>query len=421
MFNKHSITGFGLGLSTLAIAAGLLLVSASTGCAERIKISAEKAAIPSGPVACTLKAPAAATIYKLDKDVWGQVDSSNRLWFWTKEIPAGKTVEYKASPASEKDAAGHIVKVEQTGLDAITVTIDGDLFTILNFKKSEPRVYLYPLMGPTGAGVTRDYIMRDNPIEAQNKKQDHPHHRSMWVAYGDVRIKDFDKPGYDFWAEPKDKPLPKQVLTKVVRTASGPVFGQIEAIIEWQTPEGQRVFSETRTYTFFRADKNERVIDTKSVFKFSDMDVKFGQTKEGGMIALRLAVTMDENGVKTPKEQHGKMVNSRGGVGMEQCWNKPAEWCDYVGPLEGEPVGIAVFDAPKNFRHPTTWHIRNYGLYTANPFMPAEKDKDYSKTWKKGESTEFNYRVVIHKGDTGAAQIPSQWKLYSSPPKINLE
>lgn len=421
MFNRHAFTGSGLGTSTLAAVIALLLVGASAGNAERISISAKEAAIPSSPVACTLKSPASASIYKLSDGNWGQVDSDNRLWFWTNGIEAGKTADYTLSPASAQDASGHELKVEATGVDTIAVTIDGQPFTVLNFKKSEPRVYLYPLIGPTGTGVTRDYIMQDNPIEAGNKRQDHPHHRSMWVAYGDIRVKDFDKPGYDFWAEPKGKPLPKQVLTKVVRTVSGPVFGQIEAVIEWQTPEGQRVFSENRTYTFFRGDKNERVIDTKSAFHFDDMDVKFGQTKEGGLMSLRLAVTMDEKGVKQPKEQHGQMTNSRGGVGMEQCWNKPAEWCDYVGPLKDETVGIAIFDGPKNFRHPTTWHIRDYGLYTANPFMPGEKGKDFSMAWKKGESTEFNYRVVIHKGDTRNARIADQWKQYSSPPTISLE
>jgi hypothetical protein len=317
------------------------------------------------------------------------------------------------------------VKLEKRGGDQIEITIDGKLFTTFNFKKDEPRVYLYPLVGPTGVGVTRDYIMRDNPIEKDNKRQDHPHHRSLWTAHGDVRIKDFDKPGYDFWAEPKDKPLPRQVLTKIVRMESGPVFGQIEAEIEWRTPEGQRVLTEDRTYTFFAADKDERVIDVKVAFKFNDMDVKFGDTKEGGLISLRLAVTMDEKGTTTPKELHGQMTNSRGGVGAKECWGKPAEWCDYVGPLDGATVGVAVFDKPKNPRYPTTWHIREYGLYTANPFglkaFTGDKSQDGSQVWKKGESAQFQYRVVIHQGDTKAAGIADQWELYKNPPKVNLK
>jgi hypothetical protein len=153
------------------------------------------------------------------------------------------------------------------------------------------------------------------------------------------------------------------------------------------------------------------------------MDVKFSNTKEGGILALRLAVTMDEKGVKTPKPLHGRMTNSEGGVGAKECWGKAAEWCDYVGPLDGQTVGVAVFDNPSNFRHPTRWHIRDYGLYTANPFGLADfvgdKSKDGSHLFKKGESVEFKYRVVIHKADTKAAHIAKQWSLYGSPPKVS--
>jgi hypothetical protein len=62
------------------------------------------------------------------------------------------------------------------------------------------------------------------------------------------------------------------------------LFGQIEAEIEWQTPEGQRVFTEDRTYTFFVGNADERMTDQTNVFKFNDMDVKFADTKEGGII-----------------------------------------------------------------------------------------------------------------------------------------
>ena len=134
---------------------------------------------------------------------------------------------------------------------------------------------------------------------------------------------------------------------------------------------------------------------------------------------------MDEVGTKTPDALRGKMVNSNGGTGAKECWGKSAAWCDYVGPLQGETVGVAVLDHPKNPRHPTTWHIRDYGLYTANPFglrdFTGDKSKDGSQTWKKGETAEFNYRIIIHKGDTQAAKIAEAWKLYESSPKLSTK
>ncbi len=81
-------------------------------------------------------------------------------------------------------------------------------------------------------------------------------------------------------------------------------------------------------------------------------------------------------------------------------------------------------DHPKNYGHPSHWHIRNYGLYTANPFglkdFTKGQIKDGSHTWKKGESVEFNYRILLHKDDMKTADVPAQWTLYSDPPKFTV-
>ena len=50
------------------------------------------------------------------------------------------------------------------------------------------------------------------------------------------------------------------------------------------------------------------------------------------------------------------------------AWGKRAEWVDYHGPVDGETVGIAIFNHPSSFRYPTGWHVRTYGLFAANPF-----------------------------------------------------
>lgn len=408
-------------IATISVFVCVILVGASLGCAAQVLVRSDHD-LPAGPLCARMQETRPNAVYTLRGDnlrTLGQTDHNDCLWFWTDGIAAGQGVELTVESAPRSARADDGVTVERTSDEQIAVKIDGKLFTTLNFKKSEPRVYLYPVIGPTGAPVTRDYVMRDNPVEKDNKRQDHRHHRSFWTAYGDVRIDNFDEPGYDLWAE-RGGDMPRQVVTKIVRTLSGPVFGQIEAEIEWQTPEGKCLLTEDRTYTFFKGNQDQRMVDQKNVFRFDKQDVKFGQTKEGGICSLRLAVTMDERGIEKPQEMHGQMTNSRGGVGMKECWGKPAEWCDYVGPVDGQQVGVAILDCPKNFRHPTTWHIRDYGLYTANPFMPISKDVDRSEVFKKGETVEFNYRVIFHKDDTKTARIADQWKLYSDPPKITV-
>lgn len=195
----------------------------------------------------------------------------------------------------------------------------------------------------------------------------------------------------------------------------GPVFGEIEAEVEWVDAGGQHQLTEFRTHRFFRqGDPGRIVFDTRVRLCFDQQTVMFADTKEGGLFSVRLAITMDEVG-------QGRMCNSQGQIGEQQCWGRPAEWCDYVGPVNGREVGLAVFDHPGNPRHPTRWHIRSYGLFTANPFGLSHFDgegHDGSKVWEKGDSAEFNYRTLIHEGDNRTGRVEDHWRLYGQPPRV---
>ncbi len=371
-----------------------------------------------------------------------QLDEQGRLWWWAAPMSAGQSRTYRIETRPAADAKPRVT-FERDGADRINVRIDGKLFTGFCFSSKVPKPFLYPVIGPTGDPVTRDFPMKDNPIEKEpgqgiRSRQDHHHHRSIWVAHGDVRMGDFSKPGSNYWNEVAEKGVLEAGLpvirpenndcqkVKAVARTAGPVFGRITAEIEWVNKAGRRELTEERTYTFFAGDADTRIIDQKSVYRFPDGDVMFADTKEGGMVAIRLAVTMDEIGaVVGGAKVHGQMFNSAGSAGAKECWGKPADWCDYVGPVNGKTVGVAVMDNPKNFRHPTTWHIRDYGLYTANPFglkeFTGDKTKDGSKVWKKGETAEFNYRIFIHKGDTKAARVADAYTLYADPPKVGVK
>ncbi len=413
-----------INVGIIACLVGMALSLPACAAAGRITVTAGPDGAAAGPV--SVKSDGGATcgaVFALTGDgatIAGQADGEGRLWWWN---PAMKPGESRSLAVGEGGSAGDAsgVELREGSDDTIEVIIDGKPFTAFNYRKSEPKPYLYPVIGPTGAPVTRDFPMKDNELEKQNKRQDHPHHRSIWTAHGDIRTDNLSEPGSNYWHEKsadKRDQQDRQVVRKVTRTCSGPVFGLIEAEIDWVHHSGRREFSETRTYRFFRAG-GQRMIDIRNVFHFSDGDVTFADTKEGGILSLRLAVTMDEQGIKDPSPQHGQMTNSAGGVGSKECWGKAAAWCDYVGPVGGKPVGVAVFDAPSNYGHPAHWHIRDYGLYTANPFGLRSFDKnnpDSSHTFKKGEEAAFRYRIVIHPGDAKAARIKEQYGLFAEPP-----
>jgi len=392
---------------------------------------------PAGPVQIKPLEPIeASTDYRFESSagpVVAQSDNQGRLWSWgTVASEGGKRVFKPASFPANNSRAG--VKITKAAEGRIDVNIDGKLFTSLHYDKSEPKPFLWPVIGPYGNEVTRAYPMK----ELDTERQDHWHHRSIWAAWGEVRTEKFAGTT-NYWHQTKDPAdQDRQVVKRIVRTESGPVFGVIEMEVAWTARNGQREFSELRTYTFYRGDEGSRMIDVKNVFKFDDCDVTFGDTKEAGILSVRIATSMDEIGFPDRKKPgKGHMTNSNGGKGSDECWGKAAAWCDYVGPVKGNTVGIAIFDDPKNMGHPTRWHIRNYGLYAANPIAvrpfvdlgkkatEAEKKAfkalpDTSKTWRKGESEVFNYRIVIHKGDTACARVGEQYKLYTSGDTANM-
>lgn len=440
MQSTHKIV---MTIAWLTAVAAVGLLSASDAQAEKISITVGDKDIPAGPMYFKpLKPLDEEQYYYLagkEADVLVQTDKEGRVWWWqAKPLKAGQTYSWEltvAGTGTNPEAGGLPIRVRKNpDGQQVDVKVSGRPFTSLMFKKDEPKVYLYPLIGPTEDPVTRDYPMKDNPLEKDNGRQDHPHHRSLWCAHGDIRTADMSKPGANYWNEQKGTPAdkqPHQVLTKVVITAAvGPVFGQIVADIDWINAQGGKDFTEQRTYTFF-AGEGLRVVDIRNVFKFDDRDVTFGDTKEGGLVALRTAVTIDEKGIQKPQKLSGRRFNSEGKTG-DDCWGQPANWCDYVGPVLGaaggdkavKTVGIAIMDHPKNDGHPTRWHIRDYGLYTANPFglsdFTGNKEKDGSRTYKKGQTAEFNYRILLHKDDTKTAGVAEQWTLYSDPPKFTV-
>ena len=64
-------------------------------------------------------------------------------------------------------------------------------FTTYHHAAIHNKLFLYPVIGPSGKGMTRGYPMvSDIPGE----KHDHPHHKSIHVAHGDVN-------GVDLWSE----------------------------------------------------------------------------------------------------------------------------------------------------------------------------------------------------------------------------
>ena len=108
------------------------------------------------------------------------------------------------------------------------------------------------------------------------------------------------------------------------------------------------------------------------------------------------------------------------------AWGKRATWVDYYGPVEGATVGVAMLDHPRNLRHPTWWHVRDYGLFAANPFgihdfEPQQPAGAGDHALPAGGTLTFRYRVFLHNGTTAEARIADVWTAYAEPPKVEVK
>ena len=300
------------------------------------------------------------------------------------------------------------VELKRQG-DHIDVLVGGKPFTTYFFGSDSPKPYLHPLRSAQGTVVTRGWPMaKDIPGESH----DHPHHRAMFFAHGDIN-------GVDFWGEGapsqalqtahgqfySSEELPKgRTVFRELDEAAG---STIRAEFSLVRPDGKVMGEETQEYTF-SGDESTRTIDSTFTVIASHGALKIGDTKEG-TFAIRV--------VKALEAPTGHMLNSEGKTGEKEIWGKRADWVDYSGTMAGETLGIAIFDNPGNIKHPTYWHAREYGLFAVNPFgehdFYNDPKRDGSVTIQAGGSLTLRYRVLIHHGDASEAKIAEKYEEYA--------
>lgn len=290
--------------------------------------------------------------------------------------------------------------------DGVTVRRDGQLVTRY-LLKSGAKPILWPVIGPTGEEITRAYPMREG---SPDEKIDHIHQRSFWFTHGNVN-------GLDFWAETGKGPFGQIIHREFTKVQGGPT-AVIATKNDWVDPDQKILLKDERIVTF-GVDAPSRWIDF-DIRLVAVEPVKFGDTKEGSF-GLRLAGTLDvEQKEGRTESRGGRIVNSEGQTDKE-AWGKRAPWVDYHGPLKGKTVGVTIMNHPSSFRFPTYWHVREYGLFAANPFGVRDftglNSSDGSHSLKPGESIQMRYRVLLHLGDEKQGGVAKHYDEYAKPAK----
>ena len=279
------------------------------------------------------------------------------------------------------------------------VTLDGEPFASVHLA-AQPRPFVFPVFGPGGVPMTRSYPMAEVPGE----EQDHPHHRSLWFAHGDVN-------GFDFWTNKAHRErLQWNGVCDIAPSGAG---CRLRSGYRWLADDDTLVCTEEREWTFAGGDA--RTIDVTVTLRPAGQPLVLGDTKEG-TFALRVHPAL----CVESKTATGKLINSEGQQNKE-VWGKRARWIDDSGTVAGRQVGVAMFDHPTNHAHPTWWHARTYGLLAANPFgvhdfegKPPEAGR---LTVPVGGQLQLRYRVLLHGAGWDRARIDAAYSAWIAPPQ----
>ena len=293
------------------------------------------------------------------------------------------------------------------GANKIDIEINGQPHATFHYEETWLKPFLHAVRAPSGTIVTRAY-----PLEkVAGESNDHFWHHGIWYGHGDIN-------GVDFWREftgnPTEDakfklPIGRFVLKGKPQHRSGKSSGALTVDFDLVRPDKTVIGTIREVFTFRRAGSDNLIDAEITISADRGVALKMGDTEEGSL-GLRFA---DEF-----KEDRGAILsNSDGLKGAAKIWGKRARWVDYSTSIKGEQVGVAIFDHPRNPKHPTFWHARGYGLCGVNPFGEHDffndKTRDGSLTIPAGKKLTFRYRMVIHAGPGAAANIEKAYSAFA--------
>ena len=305
-----------------------------------------------------------------------------------------------------KAALGN-TKVELiNGKDRVDIKIGGKHFTSYVYGNEHPKPMLVPLLSPSGIEVTR----RNPLVKIKGGSDDHQHHVGIFFAVDKVN-------GINFWNN--IVPLPQIKHFKTTEMTNGIGKGKLATVMHWIDQNGKILLEESRTMVFL-ADENEDeyAIDFSIDLTARQNKVVFEDIEEG-VFAIRVADYLREGDSKLrlnpgdplPEESisgTGRYFSSNGDETAKNVWGKRARWVALQGVRKSKVVGVAILNHPASINYPTYWHVRSYGLFSANPLGQGDfqRQSRYKKnpviplrlTLKQGQKVHFRFLVIVYEG-----------------------
>jgi hypothetical protein len=255
----------------------------------------------------------------------------------------------------------------------------------LNFAERDGKPYFHPVRLPDGTDVTAE------------RPADHPWHLGLWWSWkyiNQVNYWEFNKKTGKYQGESK--------VTRMKITTNANHSAMVEFELSYNPPNAGPVLTEKRAVTVSAPDATGNYsIDWNATFTAGQHDVKLDRTPPSGVKGgvgwggyAGLSVRFGNAARKW------RFTSSTGKKGAKEMYGQPAAWMDFSGPAGG----VAIFDSPQNFRHPTPWYPNQQLPYFSPAFLFRE-----SYTLPAGKTLTLRYRVLVH----GAGlDVAGEWKKF---------
>ena len=263
----------------------------------------------------------------------------------------------------------------------IDVVIGKQFFTSYRFQPDEKYPFFFPVNGPVSGATTTS--MRNG---------EYPHHSSLF--FGCDRVN-----GGNYWQEGLERGQIVSVGARIVEAKGEQVVIEDECI--WKRPDAQAPIIDRRKITISSPSKDLYQLDFDIEMEML-MDVTIQKTNHS-LFSARIDPDLTV-------KQGGVMINSEGKEGEKGKFGVGSSWIDCYGKRKTGTEGIAIMQHPSNKWYPSPWFTRDYGFMSPTPMYWPENEK--TTELKKGDKINLRYRVLVHAGNSGEANIARLFEQY---------
>jgi len=218
--------------------------------------------------------------------------------------------------------------------------------------------------------------------------------------------------GIDFWAEnPRCGRQIGRSLDSVKATSrNGRSQGTLTQLLDWVAPRSQQAVLRERRTIDVQQDQDllASLLTWRSELQPAGgkKSVKLSGSHYFGL-GVRFVPSMDKV---------GRFFNSAGEPGAVVRGKERlvrAKWCAYTAPADGRVVTVAVFDDPRNPRHPATiFTMPEHFAYISATLNLSREPLQL----KAGQTLRLRYGVALWDGEVKPAQVEELYRRWARTP-----